>query len=52
VPGGDYDHMRSRFALGIAQGVPAVAWARDNGVPELVVGEWSSDEEVRKKVLA
>ena len=42
--------MRSGFALGIAQGFGAVAWARDNGVPELMVGEWSNDEEVRKKV--
>jgi hypothetical protein len=42
--------MKNQFALAVAQGIQAAAWARDNGVPELVVGEWSSDEEVRKKV--
>jgi hypothetical protein len=45
-----YEHMKSHFALAVAQGISAAAWARDNHVSELVVGEWSSDEEVRKKV--
>ena len=42
--------MKSQLAFALAQGIPAAAWARDNGVPELMVGEWSNDEEVRTKV--
>jgi hypothetical protein len=50
MSGGDHEHMKSQLAFALAQGISAAAWARDNGVPELMVGEWSSDEEVRTKV--